>query len=152
MNRSELLRKKEQLEKDIAKYSNMQLAKKVQLNSAYGAIGNQYFRFYDIRQALAITKSGQLSIKWIEKEINRYLNEILKTDEDYVVAVDTDSVYITMDKLVQSVYGDKEVDKTKVIDFLDKVCSEQMEKIIDKSYERLKDYMNAYDQKMVMKR
>ena len=136
----------------ISKYNNIQMNLKITLNSAFGAMGNQHFRFFDQRIAEAITTSGQLSIKWIEKEINRYLNEILKTDEDYVVAVDTDSVYITMDKLVQSVYGDKELDKNKVIDFLDTVCSEQMEKIIDKSYQRLKDYMNAYDQKLVMKR
>ncbi len=136
----------------ISKYYNIQMNLKITLNSAFGAMGNQHFRFFDQRIAEAITTSGQLSIKWIEKEINRYLNELLKTDEDYVVAVDTDSVYITMDKLVQSVYGDKELDKNKVIDFLDTVCSEQMEKIIDKSYQRLKDYMNAYDQKMVMKR
>ena len=136
----------------ISKYNNIQMNLKITLNSAFGAMGNQHFRFFDQRIAEAITTSGQLSIKWIEKEINRYLNEILKTDEDYVVAVDTDSVYITMDKLVQSVYGDKELDKNKVIGFLDTVCSEQMEKIIDKSYQRLTDYMNAYDQKMVMKR
>ena len=97
MTRSELLRRKEQLEKDIAKYSNMQLAKKVQLNSAYGALGNQWFRFYDIRQATAITKSGQLSIKWIEARINEYLNELLETNgEDYVLASDTDSLYIVL--------------------------------------------------------
>ena len=136
----------------ISKYHNMQLNLKITLNSAFGAMGNQHFRYFDQRIAEAITTSGQLSIKWIEKEINRYLNGLLKTDDDYVVAVDTDSVYITMDKLVQSVYGDKNVEKTKIIDFLDKVCSEQMEKIIDKSYQKLKDYMNAFDQKMVMKR
>ena len=136
----------------ISKYHNMQLNLKITLNSAFGAMGNQHFRYFDQRIAEAITTSGQLSIKWIEKEINRYLNGLLKTDDDYVVAVDTDSVYITMDKLVQSVYGDKSVEKTKIIDFLDKVCSEQMEKIIDKSYQKLKDYMNAFDQKMVMKR
>ena len=135
----------------ISKYHNMQLNLKITLNSAFGAMGNQHFRYFDQRIAEAITTSGQLSIKWIEKEINRYLNGLLKTDDDYVVAVDTDSVYITMDKLVQSVYGDKNVEKTKIIDF-DKVCSEQMEKIIDKSYQKLKDYMNAFDQKMVMKR
>ena len=136
----------------ISKYNNMQMNLKITLNSAFGAMGNQHFRFFDQRIAEAITTSGQLSIKWIEKEINRYLNELLKTDEDYVVAVDTDSVYITMDKLVQSVYGDKDVEKNKVIDFLDRVCSEQMEKIIDKSYQKLADYMNAFEQKMVMKR
>ena len=143
---------RKELQKSISKYNNMQMNLKITLNSAFGAMGNQHFRFFHQRIAEAITTSGQLSIKWIEKEINRYLNELLKTDEDYVVAVDTDSVYITMDDLVKSVYGDKELDKNKVIDFLDKVCSEQMEKIIDKSYEQLKDYMNAFDQKMVMKR
>ena len=143
---------RKELQKSISKYNNMQMNLKITLNSAFGAMGNQHFRFFDQRIAEAITTSGQLSIKWIEKEINRYLNEVLKTDKDYVVAVDTDSVYITMDDLVKSVYGDKELDKNKVIDFLDKVCSEQMEKIIDKSYEQLKDYMNAFDQKMVMKR
>jgi len=143
---------RKELQKSISKYNNMQMNLKITLNSAFGAMGNQHFRFFDQRIAEAITTSGQLSIKWIEKEINRYLNELLKTDKDYVVAVDTDSVYITMDDLVKSVYGDKELDKNKVIDFLDKVCSEQMEKIIDKSYEKLANYMNAYDQKMVMKR
>ena len=127
---------------------------KITLNSAFGAMGNQHFRYFDQRIAEAITTSGQLSIKWVEKEINRYLNEVLKPEEvkDYVVAVDTDSVYICMDDLVKQVYGDNIEDKTKVIDFLDKVCADQMEKIIDKSYDKLKDYVNAFDQKMVMKR
>ena len=82
------------------------------------------------------------------------MNEVLKPEEekDYVVAVDTDSVYICMDDLVKKVYGDTIDDKNKVVDFLDKVCSEQMEKIIDKSYQKLAEYVNAYDQKMVMKR
>ena len=147
MNRSELIRKKEQLEKDIAKYSNMQLAKKVQLNSAYGAIGNQYFRFYDIRQALAITKSGQLSIKWIEARINEYLNKLLKTEnEDYVIASDTDSLYITFDKLIEK------FKPKNPIDFLDKVATDKIEPFIDKAYQELSDIMNAYSQKMFMKR
>ena len=139
--------KSKELEKDISKYSNMQLAKKVQLNSAYGALGNQYFRFYDIRQALAITKSGQLSIKWIEARINEYLNKLLNTDnKDYVITSDTDSLYITFEKMI---------DKFKPnnpIEFLDKVAQTKIEPFIDKSYQELADIMNAYDQKMFMKR
>ena len=147
-------KEKRKLSNLISKYHNMQLNLKITLNSAFGAMGNQHFRYFDQRIAEAITTSGQLSIKWIEKEINRYLNSILKPEEekDYVVAVDTDSVYICMDDLVKQVYGDNIEDKTKVINFLDKVCAEQMEKIIDKSYDKLKDYVNAFDQKMVMKR
>ena len=77
----------------ISRYDNIQMAKKISLNSAYGAIGNSYFRYYDLMVATAITSSGQLSIRWIEKAINIYLNKILKTDKvDYVIASDTDSV------------------------------------------------------------
>ena len=142
------------LSKLISKYHNMQNNLKTTLNSAFGAMGNEHFRYFDQRIAEAITTSGQLSIKWVEKEINRYLNEVLKPEEekDFVVAVDTDSVYICMDDLVKKIYGDTIDDKNKVVDFLDKVCSEQMEKIIDKSYQKLAEYVNAYDQKMVMKR
>ncbi len=146
--------KKRELSNLVSKYHNMQHNLKITLNSAFGAMGNEHFRFFDQRIAEAVTTSGQLSIKWIEKEINRYLNSLLKTEKekDFVVAVDTDSVYICMDDLVKQVYGDTIVDKNKVVDFLDKVCSEQMEKIIDKSYQKLAKYMNAFDQKMVMKR
>src|SRR5210317_1412443 len=105
MDKNELLDRKKQLEKDISKYQNLQMAKKVQLNSAYGALGNQYFRFFDVRQAEAITLSGQLSIRWIERKMNEYLNNVLKTEnEDYVIASDTDSLYITFDRLVRKVF------------------------------------------------
>ena len=86
MTKQELLEARVQLQKDISKYKNLQLAKKVQLNSAYGALGNQYFRFFDVRQAEAITLSGQLSIRWIERKMNEYLNNLLQTEEqDYVI-------------------------------------------------------------------
>lgn len=153
MNKQELLMRKKQLEKDISKYKNLQLAKKVQLNSAYGALGNQYFRFFDIRMAESITLSGQLSIRWIEKRMNEYLNTLLKTEnEDYVLASDTDSLYIVFDKLVEKVYGDKESDPVKIIDFLDKVAKQKLEPYIDKSYQDLVEVTNAYAQKMFMKR
>ena len=138
--------------KDISKYENIQMAKKISLNSAYGAIGNSWFRYFDLRNAEAITTSGQLSIRWIEKAINIYLNKLLNTEnEDYVVASDTDSVYITFEKLVSKVF--KDGTKTeKIINFLDKIATEKLEPFIDKSYSHLAKEMNAYDQKMVMKR
>lgn len=137
---------------DIARYNNIQLARKVQLNSAYGALGNQYFRFYDTRLAEAVTKAGQLSIRWIENRMNKYLNKLLKTeDEDYIVASDTDSIYITFDKLISSVFP-KETSSKKIVDFIDKVSTEKLEPFINKCYVELAEYMNAYDQKMFMSR
>jgi DNA polymerase elongation subunit (family B) len=138
----------------ISKYKNLQLAKKVQLNSAYGALGNQYFRFFDTRQAEAITLSGQLAIRWIEKKLNSYLNKLLKTkDIDYVIASDTDSVYVNLGPLVHMVYGAKSETKIEtIVNFIDKACTEKFEPFIDKSYQELADYMNSFDQKMQMKR
>ena len=142
-----------ELEKSISKYNNIQMARKIQLNSAYGAIGNQYFRYYNLRNAEAITLSGQVSIRWIENKVNGYLNKLLNSNEkDYVIASDTDSIYICLDDLVTTVYGDKDVGQERVVDFLDKACKEKLEPFIDKSYQELAEYTNAYEQKMFMKR
>ena len=143
--------KNKKLLNDIAKYHIIQFSKKISLNSAYGAIGNQYFRYYDHREAEAITTSGQLSIRWIENKMNAYLNHLLKTkDKDYIIASDTDSIYINMSGLVKRL-GDN-LDKTKVVKALDKFCEEKVEPYIDTCYAELAEYMNAYQQKMFMKR
>jgi DNA polymerase elongation subunit (family B) len=140
------------LEKQVARYNNLQLAKKVTLNSAYGALGNQYFRFFDIRIAEGITTAGQLSIRWIENKINEYMNKLLKTDgEDYVIASDTDSIYLNMGPLIKKLYPDTS-DTKKVIKFMNKVCDDKIQPFIDDSYEELKQYVNAFQQRMEMKR
>jgi DNA polymerase elongation subunit (family B) len=139
------------LESEIARCHNMQLAKKIQLNSAYGALGNNFFRWFDPRIAESITKAGQLSIRWIEKKMNLYLNNLLKTESvDYVIACDTDSMYLNLGPLVTKFIGDLPVEK--IVPKLDKVCSEKFEPFIDKCYEELAEYVNAYAQKMKMKR
>jgi DNA polymerase elongation subunit (family B) len=131
---------------EISKYNNIQMAKKIQLNSAYGAIGNQWFRYYDLRNAEAITTGGQLAIRWIEQKLNSYLNNLLGTDRDYIIAIDTDSVYVDMGKLV-SRFKPK-----RPVDFLDTIAKEKIEPFIDDSYQELADYVNAYEQKMQMGR
>lgn len=138
--------------KAVARYHNMQLAKKIQLNSAYGALGNQYFRWFNFDHAEAITTSGQLSIRWIEEKINRYMNDMLKTDgKDYVIASDTDSIYVEMGPLVDKVFG-SEKDERKVVKALDNFCNDRIQPYIDSCYQELADNMNAYQQKMQMKR
>jgi len=140
-----------ELEKEIARCHNMQLAKKIQLNSAYGALSNVYFRWFDINLAESITKSGQLSIRWMERKMNAYLNKQLKTGEvDYVIACDTDSMYLDLGELVNQTCQGKSTQE--IVAYLDKVCEKIFEPFIDKSYQELADYVNAYDQKMKMKR
>jgi DNA polymerase elongation subunit (family B) len=141
------------LEKEIARCNNIQMARKIQLNSAYGAIGNQYFRYYKLANAEAITLSGQVSIRWIENKMNGFLNKILKTEKiDYVIASDTDSIYLNMGPLVDKFLSHKSDDKTAVVGLLDKICEDKLEPFIERSYKELADYVAAYDQKMIMKR
>jgi len=163
LSNAELIEFKKQTENDISKYHNFQLVRKIQLNSAYGAIGNQYFRYYSTELAEAITLSGQLSIQWIGQELNKYLNKTIGTaDVDYVIASDTDSVYLCLNNLVEKVYpsvsmfdGETKVSKpdTKtIIDFLNKAAEEIILPFIDKKYKQLADTMNAYENKMQMGR
>ena len=141
------------LVKEIARCNNIQMAKKISLNSAYGAIGNQYFRYYQLANAEAITLSGQVSIRWIENKMNDFLNKILKTEkEDYVIASDTDSIYLNLGPLVNVIYKDKEKDSESIVSFIDTICEKTLEPFIDQSYRELAEYVNAYDQKMFMKR
>jgi DNA polymerase elongation subunit (family B) len=144
--------KDKSLLKEISRCHNIQWAKKIALNSAYGAIGNQYFRYYDVRQATAITSSGQFVIRFIEKNVNEYMNKILKTHDkvDYIVASDTDSIYLCLDKLVEATCKDKT--KADTLKFINKVVNSRIEPFIDKCFNELADYTNAIKQKMVMKR
>jgi DNA polymerase elongation subunit (family B) len=138
---------------EISKYKNNQMARKVQLNSLYGAIGTPYFRYYKLENAEAITLSGQVAIRWIEAKLNKYMNKILKTEDvDYVIASDTDSIYLHMGPLVESVYKGREKTTESIISFLDKVSKVELEKYIEGCYQELAEYMNAYEQKMQMKR
>ena len=143
---------KQKVINNISTYNNIQMSKKILLNSAYGACANQYFLYYDPNLAEAITMSGQLSIRWIEKHINMYINKLLKTKGiDYVIAADTDSVYITFDKLVTSVFPER-VSTSKIITFLDTICTDKIQPYIDQGYKNLHSYVNAFEQKMFMER
>ena len=142
-----------ELEKEITRCNNIQMAKKISLNSAYGAIGNQYFRYFKVVNAEAITLSGQVSIRWIENKMNDYFNKILKTEgEDYVIASDTDSIYLNLGPLVDKFFSNRSSDKAAIVSILDKICQEKLEPYIDTCYQELATYVSAYDQKMIMKR
>ena len=137
--------------KEISRLNNLQMAMKIALNSAYGAMGNQYFRYFDIRMAEGITTSGQLSIRWMANKLNVFMNNTLKTtDVDYIVAIDTDSIYLTLETLIERVCVGKTTEQK--IKTMDKICEEVLQPFIDSGYQELAKYMNAYSQKMVMKR
>ena len=137
--------------KEISRLNNLQMAMKIALNSAYGAMGNQYFRYFDLRMAEGITTSGQLSIRWMANKLNAFMNKTLKTEgKDFVIAIDTDSIYLSLEQLVESACAGKTDDQK--IKFMDKICEDVFQPFIDKGYQELAEYMNAFAQKMQMKR
>ena len=143
--------KNPKLKNDISKFNNFQMARKIQLNSLFGAMGNEYFRYYDARIAEGITMTGQFIIQEVGKALNDYLNKVVGTNgHDYSFYSDTDSCYISLDPLVRKYYGN--LDRDKLIDVLDKICEEKITETINKSCDKLADYTNAFQKKIVFKR
>ena len=129
------------------------MVRKICLNSLYGALGNQYFRHYKLENAEAITLTGQVAIRWIERKLNEYVNEILQTEgKDYVIASDTDSIYLNLGGLVASVPSLQHAPRERVVDVLNQLCQSKIEPFIDKSYKELSDYLQCYEETLVMKR
>ena len=135
-----------ELEYRISSLDNQQMAIKILMNSLYGALGNRWFRYFDQRVAESITLAGQLAIKWAERAANGAMQDVLKTDEDYVVAIDTDSVYIRMGDLVEK-FAPK-----NPVKFLDKICADHFEKVLADSYATMADATGAYENRMEMGR
>lgn len=153
LSTEDLLKLREKTVKNISKYDNYQMAIKIRLNSLYGAMGNQYFRYYKLENAEAITYSGQVSIRWIENKLNEYMNSLLESkNRDFVIALDTDSIYLNMGPLIDKLYEGKVQNEKQIINLIDRFSKEKIEPYIDKSYQELSDYLNAYEQKMHMKR
>lgn len=137
----------EELKREMNQLDNTQQAIKILMNSLYGALGNKYFRYFDIRIAEGITLSGQLSIRWAEKYMNIAMNKIMNTTAlDYVLYMDTDSLYVNMAPLV------KNVKPADPVAFLDKACDQKFEKVLEDAYAVLFEQQNAFKNTMVMKR
>lgn len=136
-----------ELEREISHLDNRQMAIKILLNSLYGALGNKHFRYFDLRLAEGVTLTGQLVIRWAEKAMNAEMNRVLGTvDEDYVIAIDTDSVYVNFGPMV------KKLQPKDPVSFIDKICTEHFEKMLEKSFGDLHNKMNSLDPRMVMAR
>lgn len=145
--------KKKEHKKQITQLHNAQMAIKIAMNSLYGATANKYFLYYIAEMAEAITTSGQLSIRYAEKSVNNYLNKILQTKGvDYIYYIDTDSIYVNFGPLIEKSFGTVDIDRRTGEEFLDKVCREKIEGIIESGYVQLAEFMGAYRNAMSMKR
>ena len=126
--RAEVLR----LKAEISTANNNQMARKIMMNSEYGALGNRYFRYFDLRFATAITLSGQFALKWIH---NALMNHPLRKKYDWhIAAADTDSLYMSVETLGRALMEKYGGDMTKVANKLDEFALKVIQPIIDKGY------------------
>jgi len=131
----------------ISHLDNQQMSIKILMNSLYGALGNRWFRYFDQRVAESVTLGGQLSILWAERTVNKEMNKLLETDDkDYVIAIDTDSLYINMGELVQK------FNPKNPVKFLDEISKTHFEKVLTESYQELAEYSGAMTNRMEMGR
>ena len=135
-----------ELEREINTLENKQMAIKILMNSLYGALANKYFKYFDNALAESVTLTGQTTIKQAEVSINKEMNKLLKTDKDYVIAIDTDSLYVNFGPLVN------QMKPKNAVAFLDKICTEHFEPVLKATYEKLFQNMNGYKNRMEMSR
>lgn len=149
---AELINEKQYLKSQIILLNNLQMALKIQLNSAYGAMANKAFRWFDTRVAESITKAGQLAIRWVAKYFNEYLNNKFGTkDVDYIVAMDTDSMYFTVAALAEPMEK-RGLSVKEIALALDEIHTNEFDDVIEEIFVNLAEYTNSYEQKMRMKR
>jgi DNA polymerase elongation subunit (family B) len=135
----------------VQQLNSQQYVLKIALNSLFGAIANRHFRYYDIRIASAITMTGQATVRRCEKNTNAYLNSILNTKKDYVIAIDTDSVFVNMGPIIDKYVKDQS-DTDKVIAIMDKISKEKILPMMNKGFDDLFVYLNGYKSRMNIKR
>lgn len=145
----ELLTLKRKLEQETAALHNKQMALKISLNSAYGALGSKYFRFYDTDMAEAVTLTGQYVIRQIANRVNAFLNKTFQTNEDYVVASDTDSIYVRLDRVARRC---NTTDTLKLVTLLDQFCERMLQPVLDQAFTDIATYLNVYQPCLTMKR
>lgn len=137
---------------EVTRYDKRQMSRKILINSGFGAFANRFFRWYNLHYAEAITLSGQLTSKWIEKKLNERLNKMFKMDKDWVIAIDTDSCFLNLEVLVNHVFKDDQSDVQKIINYLDKLSKEVLGPYIHECFEELTAQQNMMSNTMYMKR
>lgn len=136
----------------IAMYDSQQQALKILANSGYGAIGNANFRYYHKAIAEGITATGQVAIRYIANQMNKFLNNVCGTEGvDYVAAVDTDSNYIRLNEWVK-LNAPEGLTKDEIVTLIDDYVTNTIEPYIEECYQKLSDYINACENLLIMKR
>jgi DNA polymerase elongation subunit (family B) len=126
-------------------FDRRQYLQKILLNSLYGVLGLPVFRFYDIDNAEATTLTGQTLIKFSKKITNHFYNKELGTDKDYVIYIDTDSIFASAVPLIENRYPNEKLSETMMTQRIMEVCGE-VQDYLNQSYNYFaKKFLNVED-------
>ena len=131
---------------EITRLETTQHAVKILLNSLYGAMANKWFKYYEPMMAEGVTLTGQSVIRTSEKAVNNLLQRIFKDKINRVIAIDTDSLYVNVDDVVNAQPNEDP------LDLLDKFAKGIIEPELEKAFNEYGIKTNAFKPRMVMKR
>ena len=137
---------RQQYERESVQWGLQQNTRKINLNSCYGAFGNEHFRFFDVRQAEAVTMTGQMIIRYVADRVNAFLNSEFGTETDYVLASDTDSIYVKLAPVVAN------MPTNEAIDYLNRYCEKDLQRVIDTAFRTIGTTFNTQENILAMKR
>lgn len=130
----------EELKRQEGVYNSLQRAFKDTLNAGYGALANPYNRWFSLEMAESVTSTGQLVIRTAEKTTNDLMNRTAKTENvNYVIAADTDSVYVEMGPLVSNL----DVSPREKLEIVGKFSRNCIKPTIEKSHIELAQRMGC---------
>jgi DNA polymerase elongation subunit (family B) len=122
-------------DEDQAGYFNRrQHIQKIVLNSMYGVLGLPVFRFYDLDNAEATTKTGQSLIKFTKKLGNHFYNKELGTEKDYCIYIDTDSVFYSAVPLIEHRFPNQNLSDVMMTQRINEIATE-VQGFLNKSYD-----------------
>lgn len=132
---------------EIASLDAAQNAMKILANSGYGVTAQSSFRYYSRDIAQGITLTGQLTIQYIVRETNKFLNQTFGKERDWVITADTDSMYLELDEVPTN---HKDVHQS--IEEMDRFIESKLQPFIDQKFKELSDKMGCPENLMDMKR
>ena len=114
-------------------FDRRQYIQKIILNSLYGVLGLSVFRFYDLDNAEATTLTGQALIKFSKKITNHFYNKELGDNDDYVIYIDTDSIFASAIPLIKKRFPKDKLSEAMMTQRILEVCGE-VQDYLNQSY------------------
>jgi len=117
-------------------YDNQQYVRKILANSIFGCASNEHFHLYNYYNGVSITLGGQALLRFLQKCLNEYMKlkfhkmvpkifpeykgDCLPLQKDVVCQMDTDSLFLCFEEVVENLNISFENDQ-EIFDWMDRI-------------------------------